>query len=125
MSAEPRRVDLTAFLSYAREDGDARRAICVALEAAGHRVVGDWMLVPGPDWEAQLAELIRDADAFVFLISPSSVLASCGCGTEIEQAIRLRKKLLPVLIADGVRDEEVCQEARIPHWVLLRGCDDF
>jgi hypothetical protein len=50
----------------------------------------------GDEWEKRLGALIRDADTVVFVLSPKSA-ASKFCVWEVQEAVRLGKRILPVL----------------------------
>lgn len=61
------------FLSYAREDLEAARAIVVALEAAGWSVFWDQRIPPAQVFEDYIEERINESRAVVVLWSPQSV----------------------------------------------------
>jgi hypothetical protein len=50
----------------------------------------------GDDWKSRLGALIRDADTVVFVLSPSSARSET-CAWEVTEAVRLGKRILPVL----------------------------
>jgi TIR domain len=50
----------------------------------------------GEDWRKRLGSLIRDADTVVFVLSPSSARSEV-CAWEVGEAIRLGKRIVPVL----------------------------
>lgn len=61
-------------LSYASEDQELAEDIQLALSGAGHDVFFDEAsLPPGGDYRARIAHAVKDADIFIFLISPNSV----------------------------------------------------
>jgi hypothetical protein len=65
---------LNIFLSYASEDRDIAEEIQLALSGAGHRVFYDKASLPAAgDYHGRIEHAVREADAFVFLISPASV----------------------------------------------------
>lgn len=85
------------FLSYSRKDLTFAQALSAALTDARFDVLIDIEdIAKGEDWRRRLAELIRKADAVVFILSPDSAVSE-ECGKELAQAIDLRKRLLPVL----------------------------
>ena len=51
----------------------------------------------GEDWQLEIADLIRAANTVVWLVSPYSV-TSKWCGWELGEALRLNKRLMPVVI---------------------------
>src|SRR5262249_12647872 len=50
----------------------------------------------GEDWKRRLGNLIRDSDTVVFVLSPTSATSDI-CKWEVEEAVRLSKRILPVL----------------------------
>jgi hypothetical protein len=50
----------------------------------------------GEDWKARLSSLIRDADTVVFVLSPSSAQSDI-CAWEVAEAVRLGKRIIPVV----------------------------
>jgi tetratricopeptide (TPR) repeat protein len=94
------------FLSYSRKDIKMAERLHVGLEDQGFEVLLDRTdIAPGEDWKARLGQLIHEADAVVFTLSPNST-ASAVCGWEVEEAARLGKRILPALI-HKVIDSEV------------------
>src|SRR5690349_2016985 len=53
-----------AFVSYAREDSRFVESLAASLEAAGVRVLGDWLLPGAVPYEDRLREFIIDCNAF-------------------------------------------------------------
>ena len=95
------------FFSYSRRDQAVVLGLADALEDAGWRVWVDTEdIPPSAEWSDELVAGIRAAHTFVFLISPDSI-RSPYCLQELEQAVELGKKLVPVLLrpTDGVPDE--------------------
>lgn len=50
----------------------------------------------GEEWQRRLGNLIVDADTIVFILSPASAISEV-CGWEVNEALRLNKRILPVL----------------------------
>ncbi len=98
---------LDAFVSYSRRDQDFVVGLTQALEQRGRNVWIDADDIPaGAPWRRELGTGIEAADVFVFVISPDSV-ASPECAEEVDRALALGKRLVPVLYrpATGVPDE--------------------
>ena len=74
------------FLSYAEEDGDVARRITDALRGHGH-VVYTWQEQRGGRFIEDIERALRQADAFIALMSPH-FLASRWCQMEQELAIQ-------------------------------------
>jgi hypothetical protein len=90
-----------AFLSYARVDGtDEADRLKGDLNAAGKRAWVDRdSLRAGDEWSAEIKEAIRKAEAFILLLTPGAVI-SAEVQKEYQEALRLRKHFLPILIKD-------------------------
>lgn len=54
-------------------------------------------IIEGEDWKKRLGALIADADSVLFLLSPDSARSEI-CVWEIDEAWRLSKRILPVLV---------------------------
>ena len=86
------------FLSYARLDKEFAKRIVGALESRGIEVKIDERDLPlAEEWQRELLEFIREADAFVFIVSEVSVDRP-WCKWEIGEAARLGKRLAPVVL---------------------------
>lgn len=109
----------SVFLSYARADADVARAVHSDLEKGGYAVWVDWRdIPPTSDWFEQVVDGIRGSDVFVFVMTPSS-LGSEVCARELEQAVAMGKRLIPVRA--GNLGQRVVPEALAKRqWVELR-----
>jgi formylglycine-generating enzyme required for sulfatase activity len=89
---------LKVFISYSRRDSaDFADELVVGLELAGFAPFLDRHdIAVGEDWELQLGRLIQEADAVVFVVSPEA-MKSERCGWEIDRALALSRRLLPVI----------------------------
>ena len=111
------------FISYAREDIVFVRSLDDALRRAGKDVWVDWEdIPPSADWRAKVHEGIESALAMVVVVSPD-VPRSEVCAEEIEHAIALNKRVVPVLRRET--DGELPEALRRPNWIFLRDGDDF
>ena len=99
----PRSGDASSvFISYSRKDSIAAERLRQGLIASGFSAQLDTHdILPGEAWQNRLTGLIGGADSVVFLISPDSVSSSV-CDWEVNEAERLGKRLLPVVIRDPV-----------------------
>jgi len=50
----------------------------------------------GEDWQARLRSLILECDTMVFVLSPDSIVSDV-CAWEIEEALTLSKRIIPIL----------------------------
>ncbi|NRF67764.1 TIR domain-containing protein [Aquincola sp. S2] len=90
---------LKVFVSYSRADSAFADELVQALEWMGYGVTIDRAsIVEGEDWRRRLGALIADADTVVFLLSTHSARSEI-CGWEVEEAARLSKRLIPVLMS--------------------------
>ncbi len=110
------------FISYSRSDQQVVLRLAAALEAANWRVWVDAEdIPPTADWGEELAVGIRTAHTFVFAISPRSV-RSKYCLRELDQALELGKRLVPVVLDDT---GDVPEPLAARQYVYLRDEDDF
>lgn len=86
------------FISYSRSDSYFVDELVSGLEWAGYEVTIDReSIVEGEEWKERLGALIADADTIVFVLSQAAV-KSPVCAWEIDEAFRVAKRVLPVLI---------------------------
>ena len=97
-STQPRRRQvLRVFISYSRDDLDFAQQLIAALEIAGFDISIDLQgITGGEDFQRRLGVLIREADTIVFVLSPSSATSEM-CTWEVDEAVRLGKRIIPVL----------------------------
>jgi WD40 repeat protein len=104
------------FLSYSRRDSEFVQRLAGALSERGKDV---WFDVEGlrdaEVFPAALRSAVERSDGFVFVISPDSV-ASRFCEQEVEHALALRKRLVP-LLHRRVADEQVPEGVRERNWI--------
>lgn len=116
---------LSVFVSYARADG-ARFAeeLVEGLEAAGFDPFLDRHdIAPGEDWEARLGHLLARADTVVFILTPASV-ASERCRWEVDKALALSKRIIPVVAID-VPEEAVHPVMRRLNFIFFSRPNSF
>jgi hypothetical protein len=90
-------VSQALFLSYSRDDLQFATQLSYSLRACGHKVSIDHSdLHGGEAWRARLRQLIIETDTVVFVLSPSSA-ASEVCRWEVDQAVSLAKRIIPVV----------------------------
>jgi hypothetical protein len=118
------------FLSYSRRDLDSAQKIVDALGRHDLDIWIDWNSIPkGEDWEQEIYRGIEAADAFLFLISPDSIISEM-CNREIAHAVQNGKRILPIVLRDadmrnflqGALEAEISKR----NWIHCRqGQDDF
>jgi len=106
------------FVSYSRKDIAFARLLHQALAENELETWIDWQdIPPSADWLAEVYEAIEGADAFVFVISETS-LGSEICGLEIAHATKHNKRLIPIVIKD-VEAEQVPKELAVLNWIFF------
>ena len=114
----------TVFISYSRKDKSFASRLCNALTKHSRDVWIDWEDIPSTaKWWAEISAAIEASEAFIFLISPDSI-ASTVCNNELNQAITLHKRLLPLLIRDTPAPDMAPELSEL-NWIFLRESDDF
>lgn len=142
------------FISYSRKNSNFARKLIDRLIFKGKDAWVDWEGIPltAPNWWMEIKTGIEAADNFLFIISPDS-MASIVCNMELDYAIELKKRIVPVVyvdtdhrdsfasIADYKPDEAMKERLtgkdplivardnwqHISHinWVFFRDTDDF
>ena len=104
------------FISYSRRDSVYVARLAGALRERGKEAWVDTEgLADGEVFPQALRSAIENADAFVPVISPDST-SSVHCGTEVDHAVRLGKRIVPVLLRP-VPDEQLPTEIRERNWI--------
>ncbi|MBN1564978.1 MAG: SUMF1/EgtB/PvdO family nonheme iron enzyme [Anaerolineae bacterium] len=85
------------FISYAHDDYALVQPIVEILRHGGHDPWFDHRLLPGDDWQAELHRSIVACDAFVYMLSPESLISQ-WCQWEFAEAVKLEKPVIPVMI---------------------------
>ena len=91
------------FISYSHDDRVFAGHLTADLRRRGVKVYIDERLQAGESWRKQLAVAIENTDAFVLLLSPSSV-ESEYVEWELDTAQGLNKKVFPLM----------CEQASVP-----------
>lgn len=114
------------FISYSRKDKPFVRKLNGAIDALGIDAWVDWEGIPlSSDWMNEITLSIQASDAFIFVISPDS-LRSKVCINELELAISLNKKIIPVLYREPEKRQKLHPKLASTNWVYLRTRkDDF
>ena len=110
---------VSVFISYSRKDLEAAERLRDRLDANGFEAYLDKHdILPGEPWQERLGRLIESADTVVFLLSSDSI-ASSICDWEVNEAERLAKRLLPVVIRDA-NDEQVPGRLKRLNYIFMR-----
>ncbi len=93
-----------AFISYSHQDREFALRLRTALQGHGKDVwldeSGIW---PAERWKSALQRAIEGSDTFIFVISADSA-ASRECRTELDHAVSLNKRVIPVVASSVDRD---------------------
>ncbi|RMF78970.1 MAG: TIR domain-containing protein, partial [Chloroflexi bacterium] len=86
------------FISYSRKNSTFARQLIDRLTRAQKDSWIDWEGIPltAPNWWAEIKAGIAGADSFIFIMSPDS-MASVVCNMELDYAIELNKRIIPVV----------------------------
>ena len=97
---------LDAFISYGRADSKAfATKLQRCLDEKGFQVWFDFNDIPlGVDFQNQIDDGIEKASHFLYLISPHSV-NSPYCLKEVELALKLNKRIIPLLHVEEISQE--------------------
>ena len=142
------------FVSYSRENKVFARRLTDRLVQENKESWVDWIGIPktAPNWWTEIKTGIENADSFVFIMSPAS-MASVVCNLEVDYAIELGKRIIPIVyqeietkeafasIADYQPDKSMQERLegqkpiviatdnweRLSHinWIFFRDEDDF
>lgn len=94
---------LKVFISYSRADHDFADQLRTVLEVAGFDAYIDLRDIAAAEtWQRRLSSLILRADTVLLVISEES-LNSRSVNWEVDEAVRLSKRLVPVVRRDGGR----------------------
>ena len=87
------------FVSYSRQNLEAVTQLITDMQAVGIDTWHDQTLTGGQRWWDNILANIRECDIFVFALSPES-WDSEACKSELGYVMKLRKPILPVLVAN-------------------------
>ena len=116
------------FISYSRKDKAFVQQLFTTLEQNGQDAWVDWDDIEyADDWWQKIQRGIAEADNFVFIMSPHSTRSKV-CFDEIQYAVDLNKRIIPVVITeiDDPADQARTHPALKQHnWLVFRSSDDF
>ncbi|MBC8170234.1 MAG: TIR domain-containing protein [Anaerolineae bacterium] len=116
------------MISYSRKDLEFVRKLYGELSGQGRDIWVDWEDIPKTaDWWSEIKDGVEKADSFIFVISPDSVDSEV-CGWEINHAVELKKRLIPVLrrdVVDPTIKLKMHSSLNAHNWIFARDHDDF
>ena len=83
------------FISYARADNAAARALSERLEGQGHSVFLDVALTVGSSWDDEIRAAIERSEVVIVLLSQHSA-SNSWVQSEIQHALAAKKRVIPV-----------------------------
>jgi WD40 repeat protein len=112
------------FVSYSRKDSIAARKLIESFKSMGQEVWVDWEAIPpAVDWLEQIFRGIEEADAFIFMISPDSIISEV-CKVEVGRAVLNNKRIIPIVLRD-VNPGDTLEEIRKLNWTYIREGDNY
>ena len=113
-----------AFISYSRQDGAFASRVQGALETSGCEVWVDTRgIPPTAEWLKEIFAAIQNAHVFVAILSPDWVTSEI-CRLELEHAVQLNKRLLPILHR-SVDPALIPETLKIRQWIAIPGEDQI
>lgn len=114
----------SVFISYSRKDTVVAHKLMGEFKSANLDVWVDWEdIPPAVGWLDQIMLGIEQADVFVFLVSPDSIISEV-CKVEVLHAQKNSKRIIPILVRD-VNANDALPNIRELNWIYLREQDDF
>ncbi len=112
------------IVSYSRKDSAVARKLIAAFKKIDFDVWVDWEdIPPAVGWLEQILQGIEESDAFIFLISPDSIVSEV-CNVEIGHAAKNNKRIIPIVLRD-VDPKMVNPIIRDLNWIFIREQDNF
>jgi hypothetical protein len=110
-----------AFISYRRIPADV--AFVDRLQRAlGERGKAVWLdranIEPASDWSQRIARGIAAAKAFIFVITPESVVSE-ECLHELETAVQQNKLVVPVVLRDVKARQAIPEPLSRLNWIVF------
>lgn len=110
------------FISYSRKDKEFVQSLNTTLDKINRKTWVDWDNIPlSADWWREIQEGIEASETFIFIITPSSVESEV-CQKEINYAVKLNKRLVPVIRADSIDIHPTLSKL---NWLYFREEDNF
>lgn len=108
------------FISYSRANSHFAIRLEQALRQFGIDPWIDWEdIAPIATWREEILIAIQACANFIFILSPQSI-SSKECLAELNQALRLDKRLIPI-VAEAVRAQDVPLALREFNWIFFNG----
>ena len=116
------RARFDAFISYRRLPADTA-FVDQLQETLAERDMNVWVdrtdIEPAADWSERILHGIEAAKAFIFVITPESVVSE-QCLRELETAVQRHKLIIPVALRDTNR-QDLPGSLLTPNWIFFFG----
>lgn len=116
------------FISYSRKDSIFVKKLFKDIKDTGKEVWADFEDIPkAADWWAEIQAGIDAAEAFIFVISPDSVISDI-CRQEIDHALAMNKRFLPILYREVTEDAhkaKIHPAVSSHNWIFFREYDNY
>ncbi len=114
------------FISYDSSEKEFALGLKEALESLGYKVWVDIQnLEPSVLWSDEITKAIKQSIAFIYLISPKSIRDKSYCRNEFNDAEKLGKKIIPILLPSMTNHRKLPDEVRKYHWLMWDTFGDF
>jgi len=102
---------VNVFLSYAAADRELAAEVAAGLQDCGHRVWSDDTIPPGQSFSGAMAVAMREADAFVFLLTKGYARGEWA-RLESGVAIASGRRVIPVVAEAGAEIPPLLRDLR-------------
>ena len=109
------------FISYSRRDKEFVKRLVDEFEKIKREIWVDWDDIPlTADWLKEIFKGIEESGTFIFIISPDSVKSKV-CGQELEHALSMNKRLVPILYRElDSESQEILHPTLSAHnWIMM------
>ena len=109
------------FISHASEDDDFVTQLAGNLRESGFTTwVDHENLRPGKGWDTEVEQAIIDCELLMFIVTAAG-LKSENCTDEWSHALSESKLVVPVMVEDGLANEDLPFRLKRRQWVDFRG----
>ncbi len=107
----------SAFISHASDDSGLAQQLCARLEAQGIKCwIAPRDLTPGQPYPDEIVRGIETTDALILIATPAAVISE-NVLNELEQAHRMHKTLLTVMVGKPQISRQLSYYISRLHWI--------
>ncbi|OUC15948.1 MAG: hypothetical protein B0A82_04130 [Alkalinema sp. CACIAM 70d] len=112
------------FISYCRRNLEFIQRFYQDLQKQQRNIWIDWAdIPPSVNWRAEIHRGISAADSFIAVLSPE-YLASYECRVEYEAALKMNKRLIPI-VCENVNPKDTPKNLADLNWIFFRPEDNW